>query len=298
MPEIANTILTDVSLALLERAVSTTLTANVSAGSNTVNVGSTASMYVGAKLIVGSGVTREVITLTAVGVSSITATFAFGHSSGEVVYGTTFPSGQTDHPLFTQAELLAYLTEVQNEFLLAVRPLYTTENLSLLSGNRFVNKPATAIRIERIAINNMHLEDVSVTELDMLQTSWFAQPGSPPEAFFEDKIDPDLVGFHGMPAVNLTAEAWFALRAGTSLNLDTQMTLPDLFHHYLKYGVLSRCWSKDGEQRDPMRASYCRKRFILGILLTLKFIEGLEMVTSRTQLPLPDFRKMPTIGVR
>ena len=62
------------------------LTGAVAAGNNTVDVTSTAGMFVGEKLVIGAGTnSTETVTLTAVGAGSITATFLNSHLAGEPV---------------------------------------------------------------------------------------------------------------------------------------------------------------------------------------------------------------------
>ncbi len=60
-----------------------TLTGAVAFGSQTVAVSSTAGMFVGEKLVVGSGSSQETVAITALTSNSITGIFTFAHASGE-----------------------------------------------------------------------------------------------------------------------------------------------------------------------------------------------------------------------
>ena len=64
-----------------------TLTAAVSAGSNTVTVSSLNSMFVGEQLLIDGGNNQETVTVTAINVASsnITAAFSNSHPSGAIV---------------------------------------------------------------------------------------------------------------------------------------------------------------------------------------------------------------------
>lgn len=64
-----------------------TLTGTVVFGVNTVSVSSTAGMFAGEKLVIGTGSNQETITVSSVntGANQITATFTLPHASGEKV---------------------------------------------------------------------------------------------------------------------------------------------------------------------------------------------------------------------
>src|SRR4051812_22935698 len=97
-----NDILQDVSFVLVEPVVSTILdAAPVSQGMSTCTPGSMKGIYPGAMLVVGLS-DPEVITVVSVTAATFTANFEFDHPAGDLLRAATFPSGQPDHPLFTQ----------------------------------------------------------------------------------------------------------------------------------------------------------------------------------------------------
>lgn len=286
---IASDILIRVSYILVEPVVSTTLTgAVVAPGVATVTVGSIAKMYVGAKLLVGSGGTTEVVSLTSVSSTSITANFAFAHPSGDPVVGATFPSGQTDHPLFTQDEMLNYLAESQQEFLVATRCVYSTATDTLVAATRTYTKPTTAVRIEHLTIDNSALRYVSQEELDLANRLWPADTGIP-RSWFEDRLDPSLYGYSKTPQVGGAVALWFSARAGVTLALNTALTIPDVCSHALTYGVLARALSKAGEGADPTRAKYAEKRFGYVVALTQRLAGDLQIIGQRQPNKFPSF---------
>ncbi len=296
MALIANDILQDVSLALVEPVVSTTVNEAPTAGADRTLTPAAGmkGIYVGANLIYGTGATEEIITVKTVAASSFTADLVNTHAASETLKGATFPSGQTDHPLFTQNEMLAYLGAVQNQYLLKVRPIYNTATKALSVGTRNYTQPTTTIRLERISIADKPLLNTSMSDLDLLQPGWPAETAPPvPTDWFQDKIDNEKYGFFPMPQVGETATLWFSEKVATALVLNTTLLLPDAFAHFLKYGVLSRAWSKDGEQRDPMRAEYCDRRFQFGVMLGQKFIQGIGALLSQRLPPQSMFRRFP-----
>lgn len=59
--------------------------------------------------------------------------------------------------------------------------------------------------------------------------------------------------------------------AGTSIPnvamTDSVENLPDSFTHYIKYGILGKLFSTDGELKDNQRAMYCNARYLEGVNL-------------------------------
>jgi hypothetical protein len=313
-------ILEDVALVLIEQNVQTVLGTTISAGVQTVTPGSMVGVYLGALLLVGSGASQEVVTVSAVTATTFTATFSFGHMSTDPLVGATFPSGQTDAPLFTQLEMIAYLTDVQNDFLLKTRILYAIATQNTKAGQRVYAQPATAIRLERIAIptgsisegygtgpygefpygggtstagNMTDLYETSQSNLDLMDPLW-SQRQDIPQQFFRDQIDTAMFGLFPIPSAIFLLEQWYSVRGVTSGNtLNTLLLVPDIFGHYMKYGTLARCFSKDGEMRDPKRADYCKKRYDLGVLLALKFMTGAGVSMDKGTNGDPSFSPMP-----
>lgn len=173
-----NDLLIEVSYSLVEPIVKTALTGPVAAtGPQTVTVASTDNMYVGAQLVVDSGTPREAITLTAVtpGVS-ITAVFAKTHLSGAILSGATFPTQYPTDPLYTQAEMLGYLSRAQNEFLAKVPVVYALFQQTAVYGHIFQPTPPTAIEIQRIAASSVFIELVSLVRSGNVVTATTVNP--------------------------------------------------------------------------------------------------------------------------
>ena len=506
-------ILEDVALALVEPIVNTNLGTKVTIQnvSSTVTPGSMVGIYIGAVLLVGLNGDQEQVTVTAVTATTFTAVFEFPHAATDPVVGSTFPSGQTDHPLFTQDEIFGYLADVQNDFLLKTRCIFGVTgtfleppNIPLSNGVRYYSQPPQAVRLERLAgsrpsgfqvvasvvvdedfatqpnqdpitgnwsvfdstdnvlgqilgglfigqansscdmlyddntidwsanqavsgtlealvtgtgdawlfvrgqlflgpndeyngyaaglisvpaspfpggmgqrtefqitsaentlftgslipnpgdiftfavvdevlyffQNNVlivmvntdgssesglpgisaepvlgpagsvawstfsagvatvsqsslsfspggssfylpvlvDLYETTQSDLDAENGNWEVDAGSPAQ-WFRDNIDSSKFGVYPLPNSGGTLELWYSKRGllGNAANffLAETLLIPDVMSHYIKYGVLSRCWSKDGESHDPLRAEYCKKRYELGIVLVQRFMEGI-----------------------
>lgn len=281
----AEQILEEVSRHLFEQVVNTTLGTIVAApGSQAVTPGSMSNIYNGALLIIGAGANREIVTASAVTPTQFTATFTNAHAAIDAVIGATFSSGQTTDPLFTQAEMLGYLADVQNEFLLMTRIIFAATTKTLQTQVRYYDAPSDAVRVERLAIAGNHLWDTSQDDLDMEDPMWqTSDSGSVPKQWFQNKINNQKFGVKPVPAVGVVADIWYSQRGPQTLVLTDILMVPDPMTYILKWGVLERALSKDGEQRDDYLAQYCRRRFTVGLQLAARFMEGVQAALTNQQ---------------
>lgn len=290
---IANDILDWVSRVLIEPIVSTTLGTNVSPGSNTVTPPSMQAIYTGALLIVGSGSSQEIVTVTATTSTTFTATFANSHLSAEALFAATFPSGQPAMFLFTQAEMLNYLVNAQQDYLLKVRLLVTVATMAYSQSVRFYTHPTQAIRLERIARQTgadstsgqpvyLDLFNTSAADLDMIVQNWTLDIGDPSN-WYQDSVSTTTFGVYPNPAPGGTFELWYSDRGAASLALNSALSVPDIFTPALKYKVLEMCFSKDGEQRDTQRAKFCGENYKFWVMVGVKFMRGVMAVMEENQ---------------
>ena len=173
-------ILMEMSFHLCQPAVYSALSSPVTAGAGvTATIASTYALYAGALLVVEApGSTLiEVVTVTSVtNATQFVATFANSHSAGAAVWGATFPTQQATDPLFTQAEMLQYLSRAQNEFLTAVPSFYQRFAQTVNAGVVYQNTPPTAIMIDRIAASALDYPITSMTRSANTVTLTLAVP--------------------------------------------------------------------------------------------------------------------------
>lgn len=275
-------ILSDVSYVLLEQYVDTTLGTAVGVpGSATVSPPSMVGIYVGVVLVAGRGTPNvESVTVTAATSTTFTATYANTHLSTDPLNGATFSSG-----LFTQTEMLEYLHHSQNEFLVKVRPVFAQATQNLTSA-RYYPQPADAIRIERISSSGKAWTNTSQLSLDMDNPKWQADHQSDdPKAWFQDEIGLDQFGLWPLIDIGgLVAEIWYSQKdVNSNMGFLTTFIMPDIFTMYLKYAVLARVFSKDGEQRDDLRAKFCQKRFDFGVMIARMFLFASETLATELE---------------
>lgn len=289
MSLIVNDVLESVSRVLIEDTFNSTLPAPVGIGAAAIALVDPA-IYVGALLVVGAGASLEVVPVTAITANNFTATFAKAHLAGEAIRAATFPSGQisqyvvgsissgaTVSPLFTQAEMLGYFRDVQNEFLEATRMIYASATQVLTQNTTIYSSPVDSVRIERIDIAGVALWNVSQAELDMDNIGWAGAGAQTPQNWYQDHLNTAQYALSPKPPLNPgSAELWYSQKGTTTPALSDGLIVPDIFWPYTKYGVLEKAWSKDGETKDPRRAAYCQKRFIRGVGYGRKFMDSIQ----------------------
>jgi hypothetical protein len=268
-------LLMDTSFILIEPVVNQTLGTSVGApGAVTITPPSMTGIYAGALLVVGGS--QEIITVTSTTATTFLATFANTHASTDSLQGATFPSGQPNHALFSQSEVLGYAADAQNNFLLAVQHIYAVTTQTITSGVRIYDTAADCIRMERVQIGGTALENVSTRDLDMNDPNWQQGSGGDPHQWYSDEVGNLKWGVAPVPTLQSTAERWYAQRGSTSPLLTDNLLVHDIFVPYIRAGVLFKCWNKDGESRDPLRAQWAKKKFDLGIMLGSKLMSGTE----------------------
>jgi hypothetical protein len=156
----------EVAFHLAQPAVYDTLVNPITAGAGvTATIQSTTYVYPGAQLVIEKpGVSsQEVVTiLTVPSATTFTANFANNHLAVVPAWGPTFPTQQGTDPIFTQSEMLQYLSRAQNEFLTAVPCFYQRFFQNVSMGQIYQATPPTAILIDRIAASAI---DIGITSM-------------------------------------------------------------------------------------------------------------------------------------
>lgn len=302
---IANDILTDVSYALFQPVVNASVPAGgIAVGAQTVPVWDRA-MYIGAQLLVGAlGGNLEVVTITAaVPGTSFTATFVNLHNSGEPIVGATFPvQSVAGDPMFEQAEMLVYLSNAVNDFLLRCPLAYEIDDtISVGPSQPIAALPADCMQPVRIAPFNIlssggfgdggfgdggfgggddviiflfPLRETSQSNLDGTNYRWSQDAASVPYAYYRDKIG--LQNFGVYPRANniLSTEIIYKQRQAQVMGLADGFIVPDPFLIYVKARTLEFAYSKDGEQRAPGMAKFWNGRYEMGVKISNMFLEA------------------------
>jgi hypothetical protein len=227
----------------------------------------TVCLYVGAKLVCGvTGANLEVVTVTAVNVSvSFTAVFANAHQAGEWINGSTFPVRYPTDPLFTQAEMIAYISAAANDFLTDVPLAYSIAALTVNPSEQNTPLPADSLFPVRVAYQSYPLRETSQSNLDGLYYQWSDQGPSQPRCYFRDKLPIQNVGIWPRMGNTTTLECVYAQRQASTMGWGDGFLVPDCMTMYILYRTLSFAFSKSGEGQNPGLAKYFASRYSFGV---------------------------------
>ena len=283
---LVNDILTDVAFSLIQPSVNTQApVGGIAKGLTTVNVFDP-SMYVGAQMLVGTvQVDLEVVTITAVvpGVS-FTAKFSLPHGVGAPIIGATFPVRQTTDPLYTQPEMLAYISSALSDFLTEVPLVYQIINNSGVSyTQQNAGLPLTCMYPVRVAAFKYPLRETSIPNLESYDYRWALQSADTPRAYFRNDSPMQTVGVWPRSNNITPLEIIFAARGPQLLGLGDGLPIPDPFCVAIKARVLSYAYSKDGECRSPGLAKFWASRYAFSVKvakMVLGIIESNEEVSQ------------------
>jgi hypothetical protein len=161
-------------------------------------------MYAGAQLVVEvpGNAAQEVITISSVtNATQFVADFANNHAASAPVWGATFPTQEATDPIFTQAEMLQYLSRAQNEFLTAVPCFYQRFFQNVSMGQIYQSTPPTAILIDRIAASALYVGITSMTRTGGIVTLTAGGPTNLSQYSTFAVVNPTDTSFAGVFAV-------------------------------------------------------------------------------------------------
>ena len=276
--------LQDASYCLFQPVVREQFPATIAAGSQTIPIADpavwvpTVCLYVGAQLVCGvTGANLEVITVTAVNVGvSFTATFANAHQQGEGILGATFPVRYPTDPLFTQAEMIAYISSATADFYTDVPLAYGIAALTVNPSEQNTPLPADSLFPVRIAYESYPLRETSQSNLDSMYPVWGQQGMSQPRVYYRDKIPIQNVGIWPRAGNNVELEVVYAQRQASTMGWGDGFLVPDPFTIYILYRTLSFAFSKDGEARSPGLAKYFQSRYDFGVKVSKMILDVIQ----------------------
>lgn len=270
-------VLTDVSFQLLEPIVALKLPASIMPGWQTINAWSKA-VYVGAQLLVGAygDPELEVVTVAAVtpGVS-FQAKFVNAHNAGTAIGGPTFPvESAAGDPFLYQDEVLTYLSNALNDFLVECPLAYELANLNISASQQFTALPGDCQQPVRVSTRGFSLRETSQSNLDAVDPRWENNAMAPAIAYYRDKIGLGNVGIWPRQADATPLSVVYQLRGPQFFSLADGFPIPDAFLPYVKARVLEMCYSKDGEGKSVSMMKFFAQRYQTGIKICRVFLEA------------------------
>jgi hypothetical protein len=265
--------LQDAAYALIQPVINEQFPGTIAAGSQTIAISDPAvwvpapCFYIGAQIVCGvTGDNLEVVTVTAVNVGvSFTAVFANAHNIGEPILGATFPVRYPTDPLFTQAEMIAYISSACSDFYTDVPLCYNIADLTVNPTQQNTALPSDSLFPVRVAYQSYPLRETSQSNLDSMVYNWNQQGLGQPRNYFRDKIPIQNIGIWPRAGNNTALEVVYAQRQAQTMGWADGFFVPDSLTQYILYRTLSFAFSKDGEARNPGLAKYFASRYSFGV---------------------------------
>lgn len=129
----------------------------------------------------------------------------------------------------------------------------------------------------------LRLLETSQEELSIQNPFWRNQNITKLRSFFEDRTGLYKWGVDGKPSTTIPVEILVSERDTDTLEMTDYLLVPDVLLHYCKYKALEYCFSKDGENRDPMRAKYCAMRYDRGVMTAKRWLNGMKIETEANE---------------
>lgn len=186
--------------------------------------------------------------------------------------------------IFSEAQFLDALGEVMLDFAQKApldKSIYTQR---LVAGTSVYTVPDDVMGPDLCFVGGVLVEQVTEDELARSDPGWRLTTGRPRQ-WHEDNLSPKQIQTVPIPAVSgsvITPTYDAFLPAGNNLSIvgpglpsktawlagDTLDGIPDIFAHYIVYGVLEKIFNSETQLRDTQRALYCHTRMAEGIAIS------------------------------
>ena len=184
--------------------------------------------------------------------------------------------------LYTEAQFLHAVSVILLDFSQRAaldKQIFTT---MIKAGVPLYSVPDDVQKPELCFVGGKLIEKVMEPDLVQGHFEWRKRVG-PPRQWHEDNLAPKrmevfpkpdrdgvnipgdgpIIGVYGdfLPSQRNLTMVGPAAPSTNTWTLDDVLDVPDLFGHYLVYGILEQVFDGENELRDPQRAAYCRARW-------------------------------------
>lgn len=187
--------------------------------------------------------------------------------------------------VYSEEAFLDDLLDVIRDLLMRTGIIIDVYDIRIISGTSTYSLDESASDIKAVFVDKKHLQPSSGFYLDFSDRNWGSDSGFP-EVWRTDNISdgslqvtptPDVTGAV-LPTETGNLKVFATRVPTTALTMaDNVPLLPDTVSAYLKFGVLEKIFSADGEAFDSQRAKYCGSR-VSELTLLLKAIMSEEVM--------------------
>jgi hypothetical protein len=163
-----------------------------------------------------------------------------------------------DGAFWNSTEVSTWLNEAQADFAIRTLSVREAKLITLTAGTALYELPPNTIRILRVTHDKKPLHQENEPRLDRLEPTWETATPSTPKAYLYGLDGADKVKFYPAPdaaaAVKVLNVSVALIPADLSGDTDISK-IPDEYHHALVLYALSRAFLKEGDTRNPEKAS-------------------------------------------
>jgi len=163
-----------------------------------------------------------------------------------------------DGAYWNTTEVDTWLNEGQADFATRTLSVRNTKTIVLNAGTAVYSLPAGTIRILRVTHDKKPLYQENEPRLDRLDPTWESAVAATPKAYLYGLDGAEKIKFHPAPDATAAGKTLTVSVATIPADLVTDVDvsdIPDEYHHALILYALSRAFLKDGDTRNPEKAS-------------------------------------------
>lgn len=183
---------------------------------------------------------------------------------------SSFPSG-----LWTIGEVIDYINYAVEYFINNSGVIIADNTIPSQVGVGTYTRPSDTGDVDRISFDGRRLRRISNFDLMTINPKWRDASGNP-RYYHEDGVDITEFELDKKPTrvANIRIFGDYLHSKFDATNLSSTIGIPDCWEPFIRWEVLSFCYSKDGESQDLSRAAWAHNKFLYGLSLCQRMIAG------------------------
>jgi len=184
------------------------------------------------------------------------------------VCNTLLEPGGLQLGITTQGDFLGFYVETMQDFLQKTGLIKTAVSISggFTANNNTYTFPDSILDLHHVFCNNNWLWPSEQEDVSFATPNWRAQRDAPRQ-WWKDRVQMKQFVIYPTPNFNgtLTIIGTSGLSNMSPTLSSTVEVIPDTFTAFIKYGILARIFSMDGENKDLGRARMCQFIYDIGV---------------------------------
>lgn len=190
----------------------------------------------------------------------------------------TFGLGM-EAPYWSPNEMIGYVNYTERDFLRRTNISISDLSVAMPAGNTILfTKPAGAMDIERISFNGKRIRRQTTWDLQRENPNWRNNTPGKPRYWHEDRLPVNNIELDRRPEAGGVLRYFCTVlpteHASYPNGYTENIAFNDAWEPYIRWNVLSLALGKDGDNQDVAKSLYCQQRYLLGVALAVRLIQG------------------------